>query len=159
MTAVRTVLLLAGVGSAGYGAWLLAGQPPVVLLRMLAWALAAVLIHDLVFAPLCAAAGWVSLRILPRHWWAPVSAAGLCTVVLVVLAIPVYATPGLRPDNHTVLNRDYPRGLWVSIALVWVVVLGAALGYRVALRRLPIGQDQMVEREGADDVDGQPPAS
>ncbi len=153
MTVVRAVLLVVGAGLAGYGAWLVSDQPPVVLLRMLTWALAGVLIHDLVFAPLCTAAGWAGRRILPQRWWAPVAVAGLCTVVLLVLAIPVYDKPGLRPDNGTVLNRDYPRGLWISIALVW----GAALGYRFMVRRLPIRQDEMVECQRADDVDGQPP--
>ncbi|GAS96832.1 uncharacterized protein RMCC_3798 [Mycolicibacterium canariasense] len=155
MTAVRGVLVLAGVGLAGYGAWLLSEQPPVILLRMLTWALAAVLIHDLVFAPLCTAVGWTGRRILPQRWWVPVAVAGLCTVVLLVLAIPVYDKPGLRPDNNTVLNRDYPRGLLISLALVWCAVPV----YRFALGRLPIRQNKVVERQRTDDVDGQPPAA
>jgi hypothetical protein len=149
------VLVLAGGGLVGYGGWLLSGYPPVVLLRMLTWALTAVLIHDLVFAPLCAAAGWAGSRILPRRWWALVAIAGLCTVVLLVLAIPVYDKPGLRPDNSTVLNRDYPLGLWISLALVWAAVPA----YRFALTRLPIRQNQVVERQRADNVDGQPPSA
>ncbi len=34
-----------------------------------------------------------------------------CSVVLVLLAIPVYGKPGMRSDNMTVLDRNYPMGL------------------------------------------------
>jgi hypothetical protein len=28
----------------------------------------------------------------------------------------------MRPDNMTVLDRNYPLGLWVSLAVVWACV-------------------------------------
>jgi len=74
--------------------------------------------------------------------------------VLALLAVPVYAKPGLHPDNSTVLDRDYALGLWIAIAVVWLCVPL----YRVAAQRLPVGQDQVVERQGAGDVERQPPA-
>ena len=78
----------------------------------------------------------------------------MCTVVLALLAIPVYGKPGMRPDNPTVLDRNYPLGLWVSIAVVWACVPL----YYLMMRFLPVGQDQVVDREGADDVERQPPS-
>jgi hypothetical protein len=48
--------------------------------------------------------------------------AAFCSVVLVFLAIPVYGKPGMRPDNMTVLDRNYPLGLWISLAIVWACV-------------------------------------
>jgi hypothetical protein len=44
--------------------------------------------------------------------------AVFCSVVLVFLAIPVYGKPGMRPDNMTVLGRNCPLGLWISLAIV-----------------------------------------
>jgi hypothetical protein len=41
---------------------------------------------------------------------------------LLLLAVPVYDTPGARPDNPTVLDRNYPLGLTISLALVWACV-------------------------------------
>ena len=80
--------------------------------------------------------------------------AAFCSVLLVFLAIPVYGKPGLRPDNMTVLDRNYPLGLWISLALVWACVPI----YFVVMRVLPVRQDEVIEQQGADDVEGQPPA-
>ncbi|WP_049742953.1 hypothetical protein [Mycolicibacterium goodii] len=157
----RIVLAVLGVVIGGYGAVLLWENPPVILIRIVVWALVAVVVHDLVFAPACAALGWGTRRLLPARWQSPVALAALCSVVLVLLAIPVYGKPGLRPDNPTVLDRDYVRGLWWSLAVVWlcvpVYVSLRALTARSTRRRLPVGQDHVVEDERADDVESQPP--
>lgn len=151
MTAVRTVLVLAGVAVGSYGALLLWGNPSMV--RIVVWAGLAVIVHDFVFAPLCAAAGLAGRTLLPARWRPPVAVAALCSVVLALLAVPVYAKPGLHLDNTTVLDRNYVAGLWIAIAVVWLCV---PLYYVIAWR-LPVGQDQMVDRERADDVESQPP--
>ncbi len=91
---------------------------------------------------------------MPVRWQAPVAVAALCSVVLAVLAIPVYDKPGLRPDNPTVLDRNYAVGLWVALAVVWAGVPA----YRLLTRWLPVGQDQAVEGQRTEDVERQPPA-
>jgi hypothetical protein len=150
---VRAVLITLGIAMGGYGAVLLWDNPLQIIVRIAVWAVAGVVLHDFVFAPVCVIFGFTGRRLVRGRWWAPVTVAGLCTVVLGLLAIPVFAKPGLRPDNLTVLNRDYPLGLWVSIAVVWACV---PIYYLIA-RRLPVRQDEAVEQEGADDVQGQPP--
>jgi len=80
--------------------------------------------------------------------------AAFCSVVLAFLAIPVYGKPGMRPDNLTVLDRNYPLGLSISLAIVWLCLLI----YFLAARLLPVRQDEMVEQESAGDVEPQPPA-
>jgi hypothetical protein len=153
MTLIRIVLAAAGLMAGLYGAWLLWEFPVVIIVRIVIWAVAGVVLHDFVFAPLCAAFGFAGRRLIRGPWWTPVTVAALCTAVLALLAIPVYDKPGLRPDNPTVLNRDYPLGLALSIAIVWACV---PIYYLIA-RLLPVGQNEAVEQEGADDVDGQPP--
>jgi hypothetical protein len=150
----QAVLMALGVVIAGYGFVLLWDNPRVILFRIVVWALAGVVLHDMVFAPICAALGFGGRRLLPRRWWAPIAVAALCTVVLVMLAIPVYDKPGLRPDNLTVLDRDYHVGLWISLAIVWA---GVPL-YLLATRLLPVRQHHVVNHERSDDVEGQPPA-
>lgn len=118
----RVTLIGLGLVAAGYGAVLLWENPPVVIIRILVWALVGVALHDLVFAPVCVALGFAARRLIRGAWWPPIAVAALCSVVLVVLAIPVYGKPGMRPDNMTVLDRNYPLGLWVSLAVVWVCV-------------------------------------
>jgi hypothetical protein len=80
--------------------------------------------------------------------------AAFCSVVLAFLAVPVYGKPGMRPDNMTVLDRNYPLGLSISLAIVWMCVLV----YLLTTRLLPVRQDEVVEQESAGDVERQPPA-
>ncbi len=154
MTAIRVALALIGVVLAGYGAVLLTDNPPVVISRILIWAVVAVVVHDLVFAPLCAAAGWAGARVLGVSWRAPVAVAALCSVVLLLLAVPVLGRPGLRPDNPSVLDRDYPVGLAIALGVVWLCVPA----FYLLRRRLPVRQDQVVDGQRTDDVERQPPA-
>jgi len=153
MTAVRVVLGLLGLGLVGYGGVLLWDNPSVVLTRIAVWAAAAVVLHDFVFAPLCAAVGFAGRRWLPRRLQVPVGVAALCAVVVGFLAVPVFDKPGMRPDNHTVLDRDYHLGLWLSLAVVAL----ALLGYLLARKLLPVGQDDVVEQQRACHVDAEPP--
>ena len=154
MTAVRVILIGIGLAIAGYGAVLVWDNPPVIIMRIVVWALVGVVLHDLVFAPVCVALGFAGRRLIPRRWWPPVAVAAFISVVLVFLAIPVYGKPGMRPDNMTVLDRNYPLGLSISLGVVWMCVLL----YFLAMRLLPVRQDEMVEQESADDVERQPPA-
>jgi hypothetical protein len=148
------VLIALGLALGGYGALLLWDNPWQVMIHIGMWAAAGVVIHDFVFAPLCAAVGVAVRKLVRGRWWTPVAVAGLCTVVLALLAIPVYAKPGAHLDNMTVLDRNYPVGLWVSIAIVWACVPL----YYLVIRLLPVCQDHVVEQQGAADVDGKPEA-
>ncbi|OHT95475.1 hypothetical protein [Mycobacterium syngnathidarum] len=154
MSLLRWGIGLAGLTLVGYGALLLADNPPVIIVRIATWAVVAVIVHDFVFAPLCAAAGVGGRRLIPATYRAPISVGALCSVVLALLAVPVYDRPGMRPDNMTVLDRDYPLGLAISLGAVWLSVLV----YSLAVRLLPVRQDRMVERQRADHVERQPPA-
>lgn len=119
---LRWALVAMGVAIGGYGAWQLWEFPTDALLRIVVWAAAGVIIHDFVFAPLTAALGYTSRRLIKGRWWPPVAVAAMCSITLVLLAIPVFDTPGAKPDNPSVLDRDYPLGLGVSLALVWASV-------------------------------------
>jgi hypothetical protein len=119
---VRVLLVALGVALGGYGAVLLWENPPVIIMRILVWSLVGVVLHDLVFAPVCVALGFAGRRLIPGNWWPPIAVAAFCSVVLVFLAIPVYGKPGMRQDNMTVLDRDYPLGFWISLAFVWACV-------------------------------------
>ena len=142
---MRVVLVALGLIVAGYGAVLVWENPPVIIMRILVWALVGVVVHDVVFAPACVALGFAGRRLVPGKWWPPIAVAAFCSVVLVFLAIPVYGKPGLRPDNMSVLDRNYPLGLWLSLAAVWACVplyyLVARLRAR-ADRRAPRARSQ-----------------
>lgn len=154
MRVLRWGIGVGGVALVGYGALLLTDDPPAIMVRIATWALVAVIVHDFVFAPLCVAVGLTGRRLIPVTYRAPIAVATLCSIVLALLAIPVYGRPGMRPDNMTVLDRDYPLGLWVSLGAVWLSVLV----YCLAVRLLPVRQDHMVEHQRAGHVERQPPS-
>jgi len=154
VTSTRVFLVALGLALAAYGVVLVADNSTLVIVRIVVWALIGVLLHDAVFAPVCVALGFAGRRILPHRWWTPVLVAALMTVVLVLLAIPVYDKPGLTLDNLTVLDRDYEAGFWIALGVVW----GSALLYLVGDRVLPVGEDEVVQSQGADHVEGQPPS-
>jgi hypothetical protein len=154
VTAVRVILIGIGLVTGGYGAILVWENPPVIIMRIVVWALVGVVLHDAVFAPLCVALGFAARRLIPGKWWAPIAVAAFCSAVLAFLAVPVYGKPGMRPDNMTVLDRNYPLGLSISLAIVWMCVLV----YLLTTRLLPVRQDEVVEQESACDVERQPPA-
>lgn len=149
MRTARVSLAVAALLLAGYGVVLLLDEPWVILLRIVVWAGAGVVLHDFVFAPLCVALGFAGRRLLPRRWWAPVTIAALCSVTLALLAVPVFDRPGARPDNHTVLDRNYPLGLWISLTIVWVSVAFRLAWVRVRARR----------RGEFDPLPGEPPSA
>lgn len=154
MTSTRVFLVALGVALCAYGVVLVADNSTQVIVRIVVWALIGVLLHDAVFAPLCLALGFAGRRLLPHKWWTPILVAALMTVVLVLLAIPVYDKPGMHLDNLSVLDRDYEAGFWIALGVVWA----AALLYLVGDRVLPVGQDEVVESKGADHVEAQPPS-
>jgi hypothetical protein len=154
MTTVRVILIGVGLVLGGYGAVLVWENPPVIIMRIVVWALVGVVLHDALFAPACVALGFAARRLIPGKWWPPVAVAAFCSVVLVFLAIPVYGKPGMRPDNMTVLDRNYPLGLWISLVFVWL----SLLIYFLAVRLLPVRQDEVVEQHRAEDIERQPPA-
>jgi hypothetical protein len=150
---MRVALIILGVALGAYGGVLVWDNPPVIIMRIVVWALVGVVLHDLVFAPVCVALGFAARRLIPARWWPPIAVAAFCSVVLVFLAIPVYGKPGMRPDNMTVLDRNYPLGLWISLGIVWACVPL----YYLAARLLPVRQDEVVEQQSPDDVERQPP--
>lgn len=147
MNALRAVLIVVGVAAGVYGAVLIWDFRLETIVRIAVWAGAGVILHDFVFAPLCAVLGWTGRRLIRGRWWTPVVVAGVCSATLVALAIPVYDARGAKPDNPTVLDRNYPVGLMISLALVWACVpLYWGVVSMVSHRR---GVDQPGRRSGS----------
>jgi hypothetical protein len=158
MTGIRVLLAVAGIALSVYGATLLWDNPTQIIIRIVVWAAAGLVLHDFVFAPLCVAIGFAGRRLIPRSLWPPVGIAALCSVVLALLSIPVFGRPGAHADNPTVLDRDYPSGLWISLAIVWACVPVYPIATRfLPVPKLPVRKDEAVDQQSADDVESQPP--
>lgn len=129
MRAIRGGLILLGAVGMAYGAWLLASRQDLgQILEVVVWLAAAVVIHDGILAPAVLALGWLGGRLLPRA----VARGAVVVLVLlgpaVLVAIPVLGRFGAKPDNPTLLDRDYIQGLLVFAALCLCAGVAVALG-------------------------------
>lgn len=130
MRATRGLLIAAGALLMAYAAWLLVrGQTPAQLLQVAEWAVAAVVIHDGLLAPLAFAAGWLVQLRLPSGAARPVAIALalLATVTLAGFAVLTRSHGG--GANTTLLDRDYPIGLLtVTLGIIGGVAVATAVG-------------------------------
>ena len=144
MRLVRTILVALGVLALGYGGWLLASRQTGAQLRQVAeWAVAGVLLHDVLLAPVAVGLGWLGQRTLPRAVAAPASVALVLMGTLSVVAVPVLDGYAAGTRNHTLLDRDYPAGWLLSVGLV---LLAIAIGGTLAAL---LGRHRRREPDGA----------
>lgn len=128
----RGLLVVAGVAVGGYGTWLLLRLGWDNVVATVPWLVAAVLVHDVVWAPLVLMVAAVGGARLPRAWATPVMVGAVVLVTVTVAAVPMLGQFGARPDNPTLLDRPYLQG-WLVVAAV--VGLGVLAGRLVRGRR------------------------
>lgn len=145
MRPVRVGLVAAGVAVGGYGGWLLLRLGWDNLVATVPWLVAAVLLHDAVWAPLVLLAAAAGGARLPRTWRTPVMVGAVVLVTVTIAAVPMLGGFGARPDNPTLLDRPYLVG-WLVFAAV--VALGVLVG-RLARAR-------SAQRGGIADTPGAP---
>ncbi len=142
MRGMRGGLVLLGTVGMAYGAWLLLSRQDLgQIVEVVLWLAAAVVIHDGILAPAVLALGWLGGRLLPRA-----VARGAVTVLVllgptVLVAIPVLGRFGAKPDNPTLLDRDYTLGL------LGFAVLCVCAGVAVALGELRSRQRTVEEEQ------------
>jgi hypothetical protein len=132
---MRLRILLAGLGAlaVAYGAsLLLSRQDPDQVVNAAIWLASGVVLHDLVLAPVVLALVALGTRIAPAASRAPAAAALVVLGAVTLLAVPVLGRFGARPDNPTLLDRDYTAG-W--FALAGFVLLATVVATLVRSRR------------------------
>jgi hypothetical protein len=130
---LRILLGTVGVLMGGFGLLRLLQHHPGDVVSSVLWLAGGVVVHDGIVAPLTIGAVVLGTRVLPRRLWS-VTATGLIVLVTVtVTAVPVLGSWGSRPDNPTLLDRNYVAG-W--LVLVVTVLLASLLRLSPAWRRL-----------------------
>lgn len=129
LTVSRALLFTVGAAGIAYGAWLtlheiLAGTA--TLSGFAAWWLAGPLVVDLLLMPAVVICGLALARFVPARWRRPIEAATLLTALLTLVAAPVVSGLGRRPDNPSLLDRDYPAGFASLVAIIWLLALGGS---------------------------------
>ena len=95
------------------------------------WLVGGVVLHDGVLAPLVLLACLAATRLLPRIARGPAAAGLVVLGSVTLLAVPVLGRFGARPDNPTLLDRDYALG-WVVLA--GLTIAGVAVATYVGAR-------------------------
>lgn len=90
------------------------------------WLAAGVLIHDAVIAPLTIGLTLLLTRAVPAAARKQVAVALVVLATVTVTAFPVLGRFGERPDNPTILPRNYLAGWVVFAVLVFLVTLVAS---------------------------------
>ncbi len=133
VTVARGALGAAGLGLLVWGGWLLLGETSAGTARGVAyWLLAALLVHDLVLAPLVLLVGLTlgRLRGARRALRAGLLVAGCVTLV----ALPPLLRPG-TPRNPTELPLDYPRNLLLLLLAILIATTVSAAAATALTRR------------------------
>jgi hypothetical protein len=121
----RRALGALGVAVALYGAWLLVSRGREHL-DILLWLGTGVLLHDVVLSLAVVGIGVLVMRVVPRQVRGPVAAGAIVLASVTLMAVPVLGRFGERPDNPTLLPRDYTEG-WLVFAGVVVLCTAAAV--------------------------------
>lgn len=123
MRAIRLLLAVLGTATAAYGAWLLYHwQHQAQLAQVARWAVAGLILHDGILAPLCLAIGWAGGKWLPRTLRTPAAIAFILAGTLCVSAFAVLGRSYGGGKNHSLLDRNYPVGLLLAVATIVAVV-------------------------------------
>jgi uncharacterized membrane protein len=128
MRAVRSLLLLTGVGFGLWGIWLMRDFTPEQLISMGTWLAGGVIVHDAVIAPVTVLLGVVAARLLPGRTRSVAAIAFLVWATLTVAFANVRSGQGGKPDNDTVRHRPY--GLSWLILTIAVVIAAVSVARR-----------------------------
>ncbi len=123
---VQAALLVLGSLVVAYGGalmfqLLIEGTAPAVGVG--AWWLGGPLVVDLIAVPLVVVVGVVTGRIVPPAWRRYVSGAAVLTVLVTLVAFPFLTGLGRRPDNSSLLDRNYWAGFLALVAATWLLPL------------------------------------
>lgn len=125
------ILLIAGALVTGYGiVGLILDGARTHPSEWIRWFAGGLIAHDFVLAPLVTILGLAIVRWVPGSWRAPVQAGLVVSGIVTLSAWPFLRGYGRNPDNPSILPNDYPEGLGMVLALVWITVLAATLRRR-----------------------------
>jgi hypothetical protein len=117
-------LTVVGLGVMGFGLYGIVrfagtGILDVRVRQMATWVIGAVLVHDLVFAPLVLAVGHGLRWVRPRALRAPLQTGLAATALVTLLAYPLVRGYGVRGADPSRLPLNYTAGYLALLAVIW----------------------------------------
>jgi hypothetical protein len=113
----------------GFGAiGLLSNVEGAALVSWLKTVIGALVVHDLLFAPLVVAGGLLLVRVVPARARAPVQVAAIVSGALIAVSIPVVGGFGRVATNPSLLPSDaYGARLLAVLGAIWAIAGVAAI--------------------------------
>jgi hypothetical protein len=135
MRTARVLLGALGVAAIGYAILGAVADPDVTPIRHTMFLLALVALHDALLLPAFLLAGALLRRIVTGPARAIVQAALVVTAAVTLVAAPLVLGYGRTADNPSALPGDYPAGLTLILAAIWIPASAALVSIRLARRR------------------------
>lgn len=119
----RLLIAVLGVAMAAFGGlrFLQLDLPDIV--NAVLWLAGGVLLHDAVIAPVTIGLTVLATRVVPASARVRITVALVVLATVTATAVPVLGRWGARPDNPTLLDRNYVAGSLVFAALVLFVTV------------------------------------
>ena len=119
----RLLIAVLGVAMAAFGGlrFLQLDLPDIV--NAVLWLAGGVLLHDAVIAPVTIGLTVLATRVVPASARVRITVALVVLATVTATAVPVLGRWGARPDNPTLLDRNYVVGWLVFAALVLLVTV------------------------------------
>jgi hypothetical protein len=129
MKLTRPLIGAAGVGLLGYGIVRIftdaKDTKPAALLR---WLVGALLVHDLLIAPVVLGIGWLLTRFVPPRARRYLQAGLICGGLVSAYGVLLIWRQGKAAASLALLRQDYLRNLLIVLA---IVAAGCLIGYLV----------------------------
>ncbi len=132
--AVRAAVGLAGVGLGVVGALKLLDLGGENLRAAGTWFVGGVILHDAVLAPATLLLWFLAVRVLGRKPPGALIVGAVVLASVTLIAVPVLGRRQARPDNATLLDRNYLVGWLVLAGLTLLVVTVSLLRERHRIR-------------------------
>ena len=115
---MRLLIGLLGVAMGSFGALRFLQLDSEDIVNAMLWLAGGVLVHDAFIVPITLLVTLVAGRLVPARARTRVMVGSVVLVTVTATAIPVLGRWGARPDNPTLLDRNYVVGWLVFAALV-----------------------------------------
>jgi hypothetical protein len=132
MRTARLLLGALGVATIGYALLAAAADPDVTPSRHTLFLLAVLALHDALLMPAFLLIGALAHHVAAGPSRAIIQAALIATAAVTLVALPLVLGYGRAADNPSALPRDYPTGLALVLAVIWVGATVAVLTARLA---------------------------
>lgn len=126
---IRALLIFAGLVFGAFGLYFLVPAVPRISdqITFVAWFFTPAVLSDAALMPTIAVLGWAAGRWLPLWLRVPAVAGAILSAASLAIALPFLTKPGLRPDNSSLLDRNYLLGFALILAVIWTMMFGWAL--------------------------------